>query len=72
MHHWLRAGHILSRIYNCAKHGNRPIDSAKTAHFTLQIRFYNCTNCDQLHVKICPGLGGMEASVFKCAAQFSL
>ena len=22
------AGHILSRIYNCTKHGNRPIDNA--------------------------------------------
>jgi len=23
-------------------------------HYTF--RFYNCTNCDQLHVKICPGI----------------
>src|SRR6218665_2241201 len=46
-------GNILSRIYNCAQHGNRSIDNATTAHFTLHIRFYNCTNCDQLHVKIC-------------------
>jgi len=29
--------HILSRIYNCTKHGNRPIDNATTAHFTLHI-----------------------------------
>ena|SRR6218665_3683639 len=50
------AGHILSRIYNCTKHGNRPIDNTKTAYVTLKVRFYNCTNCDQLHVKICPAL----------------
>ena len=52
-----RAGHILSRIYNCTKHGNRPIDVATTAHFdftTAQI------NCDQLHVKICPAGGDKE------------
>jgi len=30
-------GHILSRIYNCTKHGNLPMDSATTAHFTLHI-----------------------------------
>ena len=28
-------GHILSRIYNCTKHGNRSIDNATTAHFAL-------------------------------------
>jgi len=40
-----------------------PIDKSTTAHFTTAqitffnctFRFYNCTNCDQLHVKICPG-----------------
>jgi len=46
-------GHILSRIYNCTKHGNRPNDNATTAHLHCIFRFYNCTNCDQLHVKIC-------------------
>ena len=30
-------GIILSRIYNCTKPGNRPIDNATTAHFTLHI-----------------------------------
>src|SRR6218665_2025720 len=28
---------ILSRIYNSTKHGNRPIDSTTTAHFTRHI-----------------------------------
>ena len=34
---WLKfcSEHILSRIYNCAKPANRPIDNAPTAHFTL-------------------------------------
>ena len=39
------SGHILSRIYNCTKPGNRPIDDAATAHFdvtTAQI-VINCT-----------------------------
>src|SRR6218665_2166063 len=31
------AGHILSRIYNCTKHGNWPLDNATTARFTLHI-----------------------------------
>ena len=38
------------------------IDNWTTAHFTTAqitffnctFQFYNCTNCDQLHVKICP------------------
>jgi len=47
-------GHILSRIYNCTKHGNRPTDNAKPALLHCTFRFYNCTNCDQLHVNICP------------------
>ena len=29
--------HILSRIYNCTKHGYQSIDNATTAHFTLHI-----------------------------------
>src|SRR6218665_2183561 len=33
-----KSGHILSRIYNWTKHGNRPIDNAATAHFTLHHR----------------------------------
>jgi len=49
------AGHILSRIYNCTIHGNRPIDNATAAHLHCIFRLYNCTNCDQLHAKICPG-----------------
>jgi len=49
-----RAGHILSRIYNCTIHGNRPIDNATSAHLHCTFGFYNCTSCDQLHVKICP------------------
>src|SRR6218665_1501302 len=49
-----KAGHILSGIYNCTKHGNRQIGNAKTAHLHCTLRFYNCTNCDQLHIKICP------------------
>ena len=28
------------------------IDNAATAYVTLLISIYNCTNCDQLHVKI--------------------
>jgi len=35
---------LQSYNYNCTVHP-----------FQLQIRFYNCRNCDQLHVKICPG-----------------
>jgi len=34
---------LESYNYNCTIH-----------LFQLQIRFYNCGNCDQLHVKICP------------------
>ena len=26
----------------------------------LQTTFYNCTNCHQLHVKICPGVSGSD------------
>ena len=29
------AGHILSRVYNCTKYNNRPIDNATTARFIL-------------------------------------
>src|SRR6218665_1960614 len=49
---------MLSRIYNCRKPGNRPIDIAATSHFTLGLHIskYKCTNCDSLHVKICPAL----------------
>jgi len=47
-------GHIFSRIYNCTKHGNRPINNVETALLHCTFRFYNCTNCDQLHVKIRP------------------
>jgi len=46
----LGPGHILSRIYNCTIHGNRPIDNAKTAHlhrahfdFTTEQIVINCT-----------------------------
>ena len=46
-------GHILSRIYNCTIHGNRPIDNTTSAHLHFTFEFYNCTNCDQLHLKIC-------------------
>jgi len=38
--------HILSWLYNCTKHGNRPIDIATTARFTLHISIL------QLH-KLC-------------------
>ena len=53
------AGHIIS------KHSLQPhktwqsannIANATTAHFTLHIPIYKCTNCSQLHVKICPGV----------------
>jgi len=37
MQTYLGSGHILSNIYNCTKHGNRPIDNATTARFTLHI-----------------------------------
>src|SRR6218665_172079 len=33
----LKPGRILSRIYNCTKHDNRPVDNEITAHFTLHI-----------------------------------
>ena len=36
----------LTKFYNCTIH----------LLLQLQITFYNCRNCDQLHVKICPGL----------------
>jgi len=36
--------HLQSYNYNCTIH-----------LLQLQITFYNCRNCDQLHVKICPG-----------------
>src|SRR6218665_364879 len=52
----LHQGIILSWIYDCIKPGNRPIDTAATAHFTLHISMYNCTNCDPMHVKICSAL----------------
>jgi len=51
-HKTFLSGHVLSRIYNCTKPGYWPIDNAATAQ--LHCTFYNCTNCDQLHVKICP------------------
>src|SRR6218665_4002481 len=43
-------GHILSRIYNCTKTGNRPIDNATNAHFTtahfdLQLHKLSSTPC---------------------------
>jgi len=38
------AGHILSRSY-CTKHGNRTIDNAATAHFTLHISILQLHNC---------------------------
>src|SRR6218665_1035304 len=51
--------HILSRIYNCTKPGNRRINhhlarvsTLLSAHATILnciFRFYSCTNCDQLH-----------------------
>jgi len=31
-------GHILTRIYNCTKHGNRPIDNATTAVLHCKFR----------------------------------
>ena len=40
----LHAGHILSRIYNCTKLGNRRIDSAATAQFTLHISIWQLHN----------------------------
>jgi len=40
------AGHILSRIYNCTKPGNRPINNVTIAQFTLPISIL------QLH-KLC-------------------
>ena len=49
----IKPGHILSRIYNCTKPGNRPIDNAKIVQVHCTFQFYNCTNCDQLHTKIC-------------------
>jgi len=51
------SGHILSRIYNCTKQGNRPIDKATTAHLDIT----TAQNCDQLYVKICPASFGSLA-----------
>src|SRR6218665_627014 len=31
------ASHILSKIYNCTKHGNQPTNSAEPARFTLHV-----------------------------------
>ena len=42
---FLTLSHLQSYNYNCTIH-----------HSQLQITFYNCRNCDQLHVKICPGI----------------
>jgi len=54
--------HIISNFspvfsQKCYISGNlrRSYNYNCTIHFLkLQIRFYNCRNCDQLHVKICP------------------
>jgi len=50
------SGHILSRIYSCTNViiGQLTMQQLHILHWTF--RLYNCTNCDQLHVKICPGL----------------
>jgi len=55
---------IISRIYNCTKHGNRPNDNATSAHLHCTFWFYNCTNCDQLHVKICPAINRFSSDTF--------
>jgi len=46
----------LSRICNCTKSGNQPVDNVVLHILRYTFWLYNCTNCDQLHVKICPGL----------------
>lgn len=54
-------GHMLNRIYNCKKPGNRPINhltrisplfSAHITFFNRTFHFYNCRNCYQQHTKI--------------------
>ena len=45
-HPCFRPSHLQTYNYNCTFH---PLQ--------LQITFYNCRNCDQLHVKICPAMG---------------
>ena len=44
-HPCFRPPHLQIYNYNCTIH-----------LLQLQITFYNCRNCDQLRVKICPGL----------------
>jgi len=41
-----RPSHLQIHNYNCTIH-----------LLQLQITFYKCRNCDQLHVKICPVVG---------------
>ena len=49
----LRPGHIL-RCNN-------------TAHFNCKCRFYNCTNCDQPYIKVCPAW--LRLSLCHCCAS---
>jgi len=51
---WVSSNHVLSRIYSCTKHGNRPIWQCNNCTFyTVHLDFTTAKNCDQLYVKIC-------------------
>jgi len=47
--------HILSRINNCIKMviGQLAMRQLHILHGIGLLLFHNCTNCDQLHTKIC-------------------
>src|SRR6218665_842392 len=38
-----------------------------TAHFNCKCRFYNCTNCDQPYIKVCPAW--LRLSLCHCCAS---
>jgi len=53
---YITSGHNIKQDLQLHKTWQSPIGIASTAHFTLHISMYNWTNCDPLHVKICPVL----------------
>ena len=66
------SGHILSRIYNCTKPGNRAIGNATLLILHCTFQFNNYTNCYQLHTKImswsiwCTALGFLHFLTDSC------
>src|SRR6218665_1272308 len=49
-HHFTTAQIVIS----CTLIYALPFTTAQITFFNCTFQFYNCTNCDQLHVKICP------------------